>query len=130
MSITMSVAMTVVSIAGLSSGRSLRLPFAIVSMMSIASIAITMTIAVSIAMSVVSIAGLGISRSLSLPLAVVMSIASIAISMAVTMAITMAVAMAIIAIAGLGKGHSEEGDSKSNQKFHVICSSFSTELPM
>merc|ERR1719400_2422506 len=105
--------MAVVSIAGLG----VSLPLAVVSMVSVA-------VAVTVSMAVVSIAGLGVS----LPLAVV-SMVSIAVAEVVAVAISMAVSMAVVAIAGLGNSHSKEGTGEGNQKFHVVCSSFSTELP-
>merc|ERR1719500_2338808 len=87
---------------------------------------------VSVRMAVVAISrlgsggGLGISLSLSIsgPLAVVVaSVASIA-STVPSIASTVP-SIASIAIAGLGGNNSEEDDGESNQKFHVVRSSFS-----
>merc|ERR1719458_1441090 len=87
---------------------------------------------VSVRMAVVSRlgsgGGLSISLSLSIsgPLAVVVasvaSIASIA-SMVPSMVTSM---MAVVPVSRLGGNSSEEDDGESNQKFHVVRSSFST----
>merc|ERR1739840_36959 len=72
--------------------------------------------------------GLGISLSLSIsgPLAVVVSsvasVPSIA-SMVPSMVTSM---MAVVPVSRLGGNNSEEDDGESNQKFHVVRSSFST----
>merc|ERR1712203_1230609 len=123
-----SVPMTVATISGLSISR----PLAVVAVMSIGvrrSIPVTVS-SVSVAMAVVAISrlgsggGLSISLSLSIsgPLAVVVSsVASIASTVP-----SIPVPTAVVAIAGLGGNNSEEDDGESNQKFHVVRSSFST----
>merc|ERR1711976_1028938 len=113
MAITMTISMSQVSISWLSIIRSL----AIVSMVSI-------TISTIVAISWLS-SSIGLSLSLAVSITMV-SITTIAISMTVSMAIS----MTIVAISWLGNNHSKEGNGKSSQWFHVICSSFSTELPM
>merc|ERR1712141_810318 len=126
--------MAVVPIGGLGISRSL----AVVAVMSIGvrrGIPVSVR-AESVRMSIVAISrlgsggGLGISLSFSLsisgPLAVVVS--SVAtISSTVT---SIPIPTAIVAIAWLGGNNSEEDDGESNQKFHVVRSSFSTRLPM
>merc|ERR1712172_248235 len=116
--------MAVIPIAGLGISR----PLAIIMM----SVGVRRSIAVSVrAVAVVAISGLGISSglssggglgiSLSGPLAVVVaSIASIAST------VSSIASIPSIAIAGLGGNNSEEDDGESNQKFHVVRSSFST----
>merc|ERR1712213_266554 len=111
--ITMSISMAI-TISWLSIGRSLAIT---ISMVSISTIA--MSISMSITMAIISISWFSISRSLAIVSMV--SITTISIAMAISMSIT-------IAISWLGNNHSEEGDSKSSQKLHVICSSFSSEL--
>merc|ERR1712001_75775 len=66
--------------------------------------------------------GLGISLSLSIsgPLAVVVS------SVATIITSTVPSMVAVVPIAWLGGNNSEEDDGESNQKFHVVRSSFST----
>merc|ERR1719398_627838 len=85
----------------------------------------------SISMAVVGISrlgsggGLSISLSISGPLAVVVaSVASIASTVS-SIASTVP-SIASIAVARLGGNNSEEDDGESNQKFHVVRSSFST----
>merc|ERR1712177_133486 len=89
-------------------------PLAIISMVSIA---ISMTISKTISMAIVTISRLSLSR----PLAIV-SMVSIAISMSITMAIS----MTIVAISWLGNNHTQESKRNSKQKFHVVSCSFSS----
>merc|ERR1711970_914358 len=105
--ISMTISMTIISIAWLSISR----PLAIISMVTIA---ISMTVSKTIS-----------RLRLSRPLAIV-SMVTIAISMSITMAIS----MTIVTISWLGNSHTQEGKRNSNQKFHVVSSSFSTTLPM
>merc|ERR1711997_1412572 len=63
---------------------------------------------------------LSLSISISGPLAVVVSsVASTIPSMITSM-------MAVVTVSRLGSNNSEEDDGESNQKFHVVRSSFST----
>merc|ERR1711978_160793 len=94
-------------------------------------------VAVSVAVTVVAVpglsgsSGLGISLSLRLgisrPLAVVSTVSAIPVIASPVSSI--AIATAVVTISGLGRHHSEEGDGESDQKFHVLSSSFSTGLP-
>merc|ERR1719228_3108407 len=108
--ISMTVSMTIISIAWLSISR----PLAIISMVSITTISVAnMSIAISVTISISGLSSgsrLGISR----PLAIV-SMVTISISMSITMAIS----MSIIAISRLGNSHTQEGKRNSKQKFHV-----------
>merc|ERR1719250_410499 len=115
--ISMTISMTIISIAWLSiSG-----PLAIISMVSITTISVAnMSIAISMTISISGLSSgswFGISRSLA-----IISMVSISISMSIAMAIS----MTIIAISRLGNSHTQEGKRNSNQKFHVVSSSFST----
>merc|ERR1712002_289020 len=138
----MTISMTIISISRLSISR----PLAIVSMVSIATISMTISITrlsnsswlsisrslaiismvtISISMTItktISMAIISISRlSLSRPLAIV-SMVTISISMSITVAIS----MTIVAISRLGNSHTQEGKRNSNQNIHVVRSSFST----
>merc|ERR1719206_663292 len=103
-----------ISIAWLSSGSwlSISRSLAIISMVTIA---ISMTISKTISMTIISISRLGLSR----PFAIVSMVA---------VSISMSISMAIIAISRLGNSDTQEGKRNSNQKFHVVSSSFSTTL--
>merc|ERR1712039_872424 len=147
MSVAMSVSVpsAVVAISGLGiSG-----PLAVVSVSTAIAVSVAVT-SIAVSSAVVAIAGLGISGplavvavaglsgssglgiSLSLrlgisrPLAVVSTVSAIVASPVSSIAI----ATAVVTISGLGRHHSEEGDGESDQKFHVLSSSFSTGLPM
>merc|ERR1711910_254703 len=131
---SIAVSSAVVAIAGLGiSG-----PLAVVSVVSVGVGASVTVVAVSVAVTVVAVAGLsgssglGISLSLRLgissPLAVVSTVSAIPVIASPVSSI--AIATAVVTISGLGRHHSEEGDGESDQKFHVLSSSFSTGLPM
>merc|ERR1739848_217682 len=88
---------------------------------------------VSVRMTEVAICGLssggGLSLSLSIsgPLAVVVaSVTTITSTVTSITSMVTSVAATIIPIAWLGSNNSEEDDGESNQKFHVVRSSFST----
>merc|ERR1712226_290321 len=71
--------------------------------------------------------GLRISLSISGPLAVVVSsVASIASIASIASTVPSISSIPVASIAGLGGNNSEEDDGESNQKFHVVRSSFST----
>merc|ERR1711936_506110 len=130
---SIAVSSAVVAIAGLGiSG-----PLAVVSVVSVGvGAGVTVTVSVSVAVTVVAVAGLsgssglGISLSLGLgisrPLAVVSTVSAIPVIASPVSSI----ATAVVTISGLGRHHSKEGDGESDQKFHVLSSSFSTGLPM
>merc|ERR1711910_110620 len=129
---SIAVSSAIVAIAGLGiSG-----PLAVVAVVSVGVGAGVTVVAVTVAVTVVAVpglsgsSGLGISLSLRLgisrPLAVVSTVSAIVASPVSSIAI----ATAVVTIAGLGRHHSEEGDGESDQKFHVLSSSFSTGLPM
>merc|ERR1719317_12188 len=145
--------MTIISISWLSiSG-----PLAIISMVSITTISVAnMSIAISMTISIswlssgswlgISVSSwLGIARSLaiismgtiaiSMTISKTMSMAIITISrlglsrpLAIVTMVTISISMTIIAISRLGNSHTQEGKRNSNQKFHVVSSSFSTTL--
>merc|ERR1711936_1513523 len=130
---SIAVSSAVVAIAGLGiSG-----PLAVVAVVSVGVGAGVTGGSVSVAVTVVAVAGLsgssglGISLSLGLsisrPLAVVVSTVS---AIPVIASPVSSIATAVVTISGLGRHHSEEGDGESDQKFHVLSSSFSTGLPM
>merc|ERR1712168_791413 len=113
----MSIAISMtISISWLSSSSWLGIsgPLAIISMVAIA-------ISKTISKAIITISRLGLSG----PLAIVTMMA-----ISISMSITMAKSMTIIAISRLGNSHTHEGKRNSNQKFHVVSSSFSTTLPM
>merc|ERR1711948_125947 len=130
---SIAVSSAVVAIAGLGiSG-----PLAVVAVVSVGvGAGVTVTVSVSVAVTVVAVtglsgsSGLGLSLSprlgISRPLAVVSTVSAIVASPVSSIAI----ATAVVTISGLGRHHSEEGDGESDQKFHVLSSSFSTGLPM
>merc|ERR1712105_204142 len=132
---SIAVSSAVVAIAGLGiSG-----PLAVVAVVSVGvGAGVTVTVSVSVAVTVVAVPGLsgssgvGISLSLRLgisrPLAVVSTVSAIPVIASPVSSI--AIATAVVTISGLGRHHSEEGDGESDQKFHVLSSSFSTGLPM
>merc|ERR1711981_1329988 len=116
----------VASISGLSISR----PLAIVTMMSVGvrrSVSVSVMSVSAIISGLSSGSGLSISLSLSLsisgPLAVVVASVTTIVPSTVT---SVTVAATIIPIAWLGSNNSEEDDGESNQKFHVVRSSFST----
>merc|ERR1711953_60451 len=120
--------MSIVSVTrgGISISRSL----AIVTMMTISTVAITMSITMSvtmaITMSIVSVTRGGISISRSLAIVTMMTISTVAITMSITMPVT----MSVVSVTRLSNSHSKEGTGKSSQKFHVAHSSFSTDLTL
>merc|ERR1712001_532688 len=118
---------SVVTIAGLSISR----PLAIITMMSIGvrrSVSVSVSV-VSEVSSVITIAGLSsggwlslsLSLSISGPLAVVVSSVASIIPSTIS-----SISMAVVPVSRLGSNNSEEDDGESNQKFHVVRSSFST----
>merc|ERR1719225_2604211 len=136
----MSVAMSVVTISGLGiSG-----PLAVVSVSTAIAVSVAVT-SIAVSSAVVAIAGLGISGPLAVVSAVSVAVAGLSgssglgISLSLRLGISrplavvstvssIAIATAVVTISGLGRHHSEEGDGESDQKFHVLSSSFSTGL--
>merc|ERR1719431_890379 len=112
--ISMTISMTIISVAGLSISR----PLAIISMVSISTISVAnMSIAISMT---ISISWLGGSSRLSISSSSRLSISgSLAILSMVTIAISMTISMSIIAISRLGNSHTQEGKRNSNQNVHV-----------
>merc|ERR1711997_1147296 len=92
----------------------------------------SVSVSVSMMSSVITIAwlssggwlSLSLSISISGPLAVVVS--SIAPIIPSTVVASVSVAPAVVPVSRLGSNNSEEDDGESNQKFHVVRSSFST----
>merc|ERR1711913_191200 len=122
---SVSVSTVSISVTTEISGLGISRPLAII-MMSIGVRSVSVSVSTEISGLGISSglsSGGGLSLSLSGPLAVV--VASVATIVA-SIASTVASIPAITIVAGLGSNNSEEDDGESNQKFHVVRSSFST----
>merc|ERR1712115_1289 len=102
-----------------------------ISMMTSFSLSLSLAIVTTVAVPSISIIS-RLGRSLSLSYSNWLSISLAVVTMVAMASVTIcSVTMAPVAmvVARVSEGHTHQ-EGRTNQKFHVISSSFSTELPM